>query len=138
MSVSIKLLALRGHQKKEKKSHRRENSERKSSGHFSNDQHSSHYAYREVNGREQLGDGKGRRRRRRKMTQFGAAREVLHLNLWYFTSTISHILRKAKAFYNECCCDAYEDERMKKVEMALVDAYFSMPVLPYTTMANCM
>lgn len=94
---------------------------------------SGHCAYREMV--SELGDGKGKRRKRRKKTQFGA---VFQLNLWYFASTISHILRKAKAFYNECCCDAYEDGKI--VEVTLVDPYFSMPALPCTSysMANCM
>ena len=136
MSVSIQVLGLKSLQKKEKKCHRREILERERTGHFSTSQHGHHES-------EQPGDGKGRRRekkqgRRRKTTQFGAARQVLQWNMWYFTSTISYILRKAKAFYNECCCDAYEDERMKRVEVAMVDPYFSMPVFPYTTMANCM
>lgn len=129
MSVSTQLLGLGGLEKKGKNSLKKENLKRERNG---------HYAYKEVSESEELGDSKGRRRRRRNKGKFGTAREVLHLNLWYFTSTISHILRKAKAFYNECCCDAYEDEKMKKIEVISIDPYFSMPVLPYTTMANCM
>ncbi|KAK9928296.1 hypothetical protein M0R45_025439 [Rubus argutus] len=38
------------------------------------------------------------------------ARERPRLGLWYLTSCISHILRKARAFYNEFCCDAIYDD----------------------------
>ncbi|KAA0052276.1 hypothetical protein E6C27_scaffold207G001040 [Cucumis melo var. makuwa] len=126
MSLSTQLLGLGRLEKKGRKKIKRESSKRERNG---------YYSYKEVSDNAEHGDSKGRRRRRRrKKGQFGTTRDVLHMNFWYFTSTISHILRKAKAFYNECCCDAYEDERM----FQSIDPYFSMPVLPYTTMANCL
>ena len=56
--------------------------------------------------------------------------EFLQLDLWYMASSICYILRKAKAFNNECCCDAFKDLRINKV--MLVDLYFSIPVIPHT------
>ncbi|XP_020874820.1 uncharacterized protein LOC9304009 [Arabidopsis lyrata subsp. lyrata] len=45
--------------------------------------------------------------------------------LWYMKCSISHILRRARAFYNEFCCDTYVESNT----MAVVDPYFSIPVI---------
>ncbi|XP_010054918.2 uncharacterized protein LOC104443287 [Eucalyptus grandis] len=54
------------------------------------------------------------------------------LGLWYLGSSIKYILMKAKAFYNEFCCDAFEDSLVVKNDgaVSLVDPYFSIPVTP--------
>nr|POE61348.1 hypothetical protein CFP56_66719 [Quercus suber] len=41
---------------------------------------------------------------------------------------------KAKAFNNECCCDAFKDSRMGN-QVMLVDPYFSIPAIPHTIIA---
>ncbi|CAH8292366.1 unnamed protein product [Eruca vesicaria subsp. sativa] len=56
-------------------------------------------------------------------------REVAQLSLlWYMKCSISFILRKARAFYNEFSCDTSAGSST----MVLVDPYFSVPVLPYS------
>ncbi|GAV88752.1 hypothetical protein CFOL_v3_32173, partial [Cephalotus follicularis] len=60
------------------------------------------------------------------------------LGIWYMTSSISYILRKAKAFYNECCCDAFEDPVLMGKQVTLVDSYFSTPVVPPPTISPYM
>ncbi|KAF8107614.1 hypothetical protein N665_0119s0076 [Sinapis alba] len=56
-------------------------------------------------------------------------REVAQLSLlWYMKCSISFILRKARAFYNEFSCDT----SVGSSTMAVVDPYFSVPVLPYS------
>ncbi|KAG7542236.1 hypothetical protein ISN45_Aa07g022340 [Arabidopsis thaliana x Arabidopsis arenosa] len=53
-------------------------------------------------------------------------RDVARLSLlWYMKCSISHILRRARAFYNEFCCDTYAESNT----MAVVDPYFSIPVI---------
>lgn len=55
-------------------------------------------------------------------------REVVRLSLlWYMKGSISYILRKARAFYNEFCCDT----NVESSTMVVVDPYFSIPVLPF-------
>ncbi|KAG2239687.1 hypothetical protein Bca4012_023588 [Brassica carinata] len=55
-------------------------------------------------------------------------REVAQLSLlWYMKCSISYILRKARAFYNEFSCDTC----VGSSTMVVVDPYFSVPVLPY-------
>lgn len=55
-------------------------------------------------------------------------REVAQLSLfWYMKCSISYILRKAIAFYNEFSCDAC----VGSSTMVVVDPYFSVPVLPF-------
>lgn len=68
------------------------------------------------------------------------AQEHRGLGLWYVTSCISHILRKARAFYNEFCCDAITDggddttrRQGYNYEVMLVDPYFSIPITPFTS-----
>lgn len=55
-------------------------------------------------------------------------RDVARISLlWYMKCSISFILRKARAFYNEFCCDTYvESNTMVVVD---VDPYFSIPVI---------
>lgn len=66
------------------------------------------------------------RKRRRRWSVRGFRR----LGLRYMAASIKHILRKAKAFYNELCCDAYNDARSSSQELAVgIDPYFSLPVL---------
>ncbi|KAH0852020.1 hypothetical protein HID58_094285 [Brassica napus] len=56
-------------------------------------------------------------------------REVAQLSLvWYMKCSISFILRKARAFYNEFSCDT----SVGSSTMVVVDPYFSVPVLPYS------
>ncbi|ESQ55432.1 hypothetical protein EUTSA_v10026404mg [Eutrema salsugineum] len=58
-------------------------------------------------------------------------REVARLSLlWYMKSSISFILRRARAFYNEFCCDTY----VASSTMVVVDPYFSVPVLPFNSL----
>ncbi|KAJ0263599.1 Uncharacterized protein HA466_0039180 [Hirschfeldia incana] len=57
-------------------------------------------------------------------------REVAQLSLlWYMKCSISFILRKARAFYNEFSCDTSAGSST----MVVVDPYFSVPVLPYNS-----
>ncbi|AEE84181.1 hypothetical protein AT4G19430 [Arabidopsis thaliana] len=60
-------------------------------------------------------------------TKYGdLRRDVARLSLlWYMKCSISHILRKARAFYNEFCCDTYAESNT----MAVVEPYFSIPVI---------
>ncbi|KAF8077005.1 hypothetical protein N665_1070s0001 [Sinapis alba] len=62
-------------------------------------------------------------------TKYGdLRREVSQLSLlWYMKCSISYILRKARALYNEFSCDAC----VGSSTMVVVDPYFSVPVLPY-------
>ncbi|KFK28600.1 hypothetical protein AALP_AA7G018600 [Arabis alpina] len=62
-------------------------------------------------------------------TKYGDLRcEVARLSLlWYMKCSISYILRKARAFYNEFSCDTYAESST----MVEVDPYFSVPVLPF-------
>lgn len=65
------------------------------------------------------------------VTKYGDLRhEVARLSLlWYMKCSISFILRKARSFYNEFCCDTY----VESSTMVEVDPYFSIPVvLPFT------
>ncbi|KAG6633519.1 hypothetical protein CIPAW_12G053500 [Carya illinoinensis] len=67
------------------------------------------------------------------------ARELLHrFGLCGLAAafSISYILRKAKTFCHECCCDASKDSRvlMQGNEVMLIDPYFSFPVIPAHTM----
>lgn len=54
------------------------------------------------------------------------------LGFWYLESSIRYILMKAKAFYKEFCCDAFEGSLVVKNDgvVSLVDPYFSIPVAP--------
>ncbi|KAL1224715.1 hypothetical protein V5N11_027877 [Cardamine amara subsp. amara] len=55
-------------------------------------------------------------------------REVARLSLlWYMKCSISYILRKARAYYNEFCCDTYVESSSST--MVVVDPYFSVPVI---------
>ncbi|XP_006282736.2 uncharacterized protein LOC17878893 [Capsella rubella] len=55
-------------------------------------------------------------------------RDVARLSLlWYMKCSISFILRKARAFYNEFCCDTYVEAGGSN--MVVVDPYFSIPVI---------
>ncbi|KAF9685644.1 hypothetical protein SADUNF_Sadunf03G0075900 [Salix dunnii] len=83
------------------------------------------------------GDGEemtGRRNKLRKRKRDrGRARELpRYLGLWFMSSSISYILRKARAFYNEFCCDNYFDDSSSAMrhEFMLADPYFSFPVIP--------
>ncbi|CAN7109238.1 unnamed protein product [Brassica rapa subsp. narinosa] len=62
-------------------------------------------------------------------TEYGdLRREVAQISLfWYMKCSISYILRKARAFYNEFSCDAC----VGSSTMVVVEPYFSVPVLPY-------
>ncbi|KAI4372174.1 hypothetical protein MLD38_010443 [Melastoma candidum] len=62
---------------------------------------------------------------RRKMQGLPRAPRV---GFWYVATSIRYILRKAKAFYNECCCAAFADEAVNN-EVASVEPYFSIPVI---------
>ncbi|CAA7054879.1 unnamed protein product [Microthlaspi erraticum] len=54
-------------------------------------------------------------------------RDVARLSLlWYMKCSISYILRRARAFYNEFCCDTH----VQSSTTFVVDPYFSVPVLP--------
>ncbi|CAN8325255.1 unnamed protein product [Cochlearia groenlandica] len=56
--------------------------------------------------------------------------EVARLSLlWYMKCSISFMLRKARAFYNEFCCDTH----VPSSDMVVVDPYFSVPVLPFSS-----
>ncbi|CAK7355916.1 unnamed protein product [Dovyalis caffra] len=64
------------------------------------------------------------------------ARELpRYLGLWYASSSISYILRKARAFYNEFCCDNFFDDSLLMGHELLADPYFSFPVIPPPTIA---
>lgn len=86
-----------------------------------------------VNG-SRAGDGKEMTKRKRDR---GRARELpRYFGLWYMSSSISYILRKARAFYNEFCCDNYfDDSSIRGHELVLADPYFSFPVIPPPTIA---
>ncbi|XP_010434419.1 PREDICTED: uncharacterized protein LOC104718378 [Camelina sativa] len=62
------------------------------------------------------------------VTEYGdLRRDVARLSLlWYMKCSISYILRKARAFYNEFCCDTYVESSS---DMVVVDPYFSIPVI---------
>ncbi|KAM7275359.1 hypothetical protein ACFE04_017225 [Oxalis oulophora] len=49
------------------------------------------------------------------------------VGFWYMVSSISYMLRKVKAFYNECCCDAFDDPMFTGKQVALATTYFSTP-----------
>ncbi|KAI4367967.1 hypothetical protein MLD38_016588 [Melastoma candidum] len=51
-----------------------------------------------------------------------------HVGFWYVATSIRCIIRKAKYFYNECCCAAFADEVVNN-EVASVEPYFSIPVI---------
>ncbi|KAF8115080.1 hypothetical protein N665_0030s0121 [Sinapis alba] len=63
-----------------------------------------------------------------KSTKYGdLRREVAQLS-WYMKCSISYILRKSRAFYNEFSCDTYVGSSTMVV---VVDPYFSVPVIPF-------
>ncbi|KAL7187803.1 hypothetical protein ACSBR1_037790 [Camellia fascicularis] len=67
----------------------------------------------------------------------GDEKRLLHqLGLWFLTySSVSYALKKAKVMlYKGFCFDASDHPRME-FEASLVDAYFSIPVVPATTTA---
>ncbi|KAJ6347668.1 hypothetical protein OIU76_004197 [Salix suchowensis] len=89
------------------------------------------------------GDGEemtGRRKKLRKRKRDrGRGRELpRYLGLWFMSSSISYILRKSRAFYNEFCCDNYFDDSSSAMghEMMLADPYFSFPVIPPPTIES--
>lgn len=86
------------------------------------------------------GDGKEMTRRnklQKRKRDRGWARELpRYLDLWYMSSSISYILRKARSFYNEFCCDNYfDDSSITGHELVLAGPYFSFPVIPPPTIA---
>ncbi|KAJ6415425.1 hypothetical protein OIU84_004256 [Salix udensis] len=89
------------------------------------------------------GDGEemtGRRKKLRKRKRDrGWGRELpRYLGLWFMSSSISYILRKSRAFYNEFCCDKYFDDSSSAMghELMLADPYFSFPVIPPPTIES--
>ncbi|GLT74903.1 hypothetical protein SLA2020_466680 [Shorea laevis] len=66
------------------------------------------------------------------------ARELTRSRIWYLTSPISYILRKARAFCNEFCCDSYNDRIRGNEAMLLANPYFSIPVIPPPSVAQVM
>ncbi|OWM65036.1 hypothetical protein CDL15_Pgr028754 [Punica granatum] len=54
---------------------------------------------------------------------------IRQLGFWYMATSIRHILRRAKAFYNELYCDAYDDPKLSSGEVMNIDPYFSVPVV---------
>lgn len=78
-------------------------------------------------------DEKNRRRLKRSSSSKARVQgtEVPRLGLVHLTASISHILRRARAFYNEFCCDAYDeyDSSRSRSQVMVVDPYFSMPVI---------
>ncbi|KAJ6388925.1 hypothetical protein OIU77_027301 [Salix suchowensis] len=80
------------------------------------------------------GDGEEMTGRRKKLRKRKRDRErgrelPRYLGLWFMSSSISYILRKSRAFYNEFCCDNYFDDSSSAMghEMMLADPYFSFP-----------
>lgn len=57
-------------------------------------------------------------------------RDLSRLSAWYMASSISYILRKARAFYNELCCENYDDSFQGNEAMLIANPYFSVPVIP--------
>ncbi|KAJ6943178.1 hypothetical protein NC652_008843 [Populus alba x Populus x berolinensis] len=86
------------------------------------------------------GDGKEMTKRNKlekRERDRGRARELPpYFGLWYMSSSISYILRKARAIYNEFCCDNYfDDSSIRGHELVVADPYFSFPVIPPPTIA---
>ncbi|KAF8033464.1 hypothetical protein BT93_D2160 [Corymbia citriodora subsp. variegata] len=80
----------------------------------------------ELHGDAASGEKKRRSRRRQ-------AQELPWLlGFGYLESSMRYILMKAKAFFNEFCCDAFEDSLVVKNDavVSVVDPYFSIPVTP--------
>lgn len=111
---------------------------------FHHDQHSSRSHVKLVSSSPHLENEDHVKGKKNKFVQGRSeARERPRLGLWYLTSCISRILRKARAFYNEFCCDAIYDDgddtigmRGYNYEVMLVDPYFSIPVTPVTSHDN--
>lgn len=108
---------------------------------YGHDQHSSRSHVKLESSSPRLENGDHVKRKESKFTKGRSdAQEHQRSGLWYVTSCISHILRKARAFYNEFCCDAIfydvdDTTRMQGYndEVMLVDAYFSIPIIPFTS-----
>ncbi|GMQ03738.1 hypothetical protein CsSME_00049419 [Camellia sinensis var. sinensis] len=69
--------------------------------------------------------------------RWGDEKQLVHrLGLWFLTySSVSYALKKAKVMlYKRFSFDASDHPRME-FEASLVDAYFSIPVVPATTTA---
>ncbi|KAJ4729122.1 hypothetical protein OWV82_001952 [Melia azedarach] len=81
---------------------------------------------------------------RKKMKQKQRARELPRLGFWWMRASISCILGKAKAFYNELCCDYCDTDTynnnttttliLNHEQVMAVDPYFSIPVIPPPTL----
>ncbi|KAF5735239.1 hypothetical protein HS088_TW15G00740 [Tripterygium wilfordii] len=84
---------------------------------------------------EQNGDAERKKRKVKGDRRCWSGKLPRILGLWYMTSTISYILRKARAFYNEFCCDTFDDPFVGTNELTLVDPYFGLPVVPPPTLA---
>lgn len=80
--------------------------------------------------RERLPESVRKRRWRRR-----SGTRIPRMELWHVASSIRHVLRKAKAFCNELCCDAYDDARIasSSPKEMRIDPYFSLPVVTPST-----
>lgn len=57
-------------------------------------------------------------------------RDRSRLGFWYVTTSVRYILRKARAFYNELCCETYDDHTKMFNQVMIAEPYFSIPVIP--------